>query len=61
MLFSKELMNLIIEHTRKHGYNPNIAFIPFHHGGEMGGTLEKKNNVNSSPTSCRHIWGTWMW
>jgi hypothetical protein len=51
MLFSKELMNLIIEHTRKHGYNPNIAFIPFHHGGEMGGTLEKKNNVYSSPTS----------
>lgn len=42
MLFSKELINLIIEHTRNHGYNPNIAFIPSHHGGEVGGTLEDK-------------------
>ena len=42
MLFSKELINHIIEHTRNHGYNPNIAVKPSHHGGEVGGTLENK-------------------
>jgi hypothetical protein len=42
MLFTEELVHDVILQTTNTNYKPNVAFIPSHHGGEIGGSLEKK-------------------
>jgi len=42
MLFPTASVNDVILHTSDTNYKPNTAFIPSHHGGEIGGSLEEK-------------------